>query len=73
MIKNEDNQEEEKEVSELVLNSKVDDLEAKLEEANSQLQNNKAAADILSGMIEKGELVQNPDGSVEVVNDAASS
>ena len=36
-------------------------------------ENNKAAAEILSQMLDKGEIMQNPDGSVEIIKEDESS
>ena len=40
---------------------------------NAEAENNKAAAEILSQMLDKGEIMQNPDGSVEVIREDAVS
>ena len=38
-----------------------------------EAENNKAAAEILSQMLDKGEIMQNPDGSVEIIKEESGS
>ena len=40
---------------------------------SAEAENNKAAAEILSQMLDKGEIMQNPDGSVEIIKEDAGS
>ena len=45
---------------------RIRQLEAELEEAAKQVNNNKAASDILTNLLEKGEMKQEADGSVTI-------
>ena len=46
---------------------RIRQLEAELEEAAKQVNNNKAASDILTNLLEKGEVKQEVDGSITIV------
>ena len=73
MIQAESAQEESKEVSEVVQVARIQELEKQLKQVSAEADNNKAAAEILSQMLDKGEIMQNPDGSVEVIREDAGS
>ena len=45
----------------------IKQLESELEEAAKQVNNNKAASDILTNFLEKGEMKQEADGSITIV------
>ena len=45
---------------------RIRQLEAELEEAAKQVNNNKAASDILTNLLEKGEMKQEADGSIKI-------
>ena len=46
---------------------RIRQLEAELEEAAKQVNNNKAASNILTNLLEKGEMKQEADGSITIV------
>ena len=46
---------------------RIRQLEAELEEAAKQVNNNKAASDILTNLLEKGDMKQEADGSITIV------
>ena len=46
---------------------RIKQLESELEEAAKQVNNNKAASDILTNLLEKGDMKQEADGSITIV------
>ena len=67
MIEEEASQEKSKEESGLTAIARIRELELQLEKVSAEAENNKVATRILNSMIDKGEAMQNPDGSVQVV------
>ena len=73
MIQAEAGMEESKEVSGHVHEQRIQELEQQLSQVSAEAENNKAAAEILSQMLDKGEIMQNPDGSVEIIKEESGS
>ena len=47
--------------------NRIKQLESELEEAAKHVKNNKAATDILTNLLEKGEVKQEEDGSITII------
>ena len=73
MRREEADNEESKEANDLTQQVRIQELERQLEQVQAEAENNKAATDILSQLLDKGEIMQNPDGSVEVIREDLNS
>ena len=59
--------EEMKELPDLDQASRIDELESQLEKSKAEAANNMNAANILTGMIDRGEAVVDEDGDISVI------